>query len=473
MNRRNFLKISALTTGALALASTAIAKIKSAKPNVLIIHTDQQSWWTVGAYGGTLVKTPHIDSLADEGAIFKNFFTNSALCTPSRGAFLTGKYPHANGAYTNDIPLNPGEKTFASYLQSAGYETGYAGKFHLAGKPKPGWVVTGKKFGFADSRYLFNRGHWKKIDQAPGKTPRVNPYHVIGDKQSYTTDWLTQKTLEFISQKRSKPFCFMVSIPDPHGPYTVRKPYDKMFDPKKLPLPESYFKAGKNRPDWVKPSKRLGRKNRENKLRKFKSQYLGEVACIDENVGKIIARLKKLGIYDNTILVFTTDHGEYMGEHGMLGKNSLYETAYRIPFIVRYPAKIKPGTVVNRIASVVDFAPGLLALAGVKTDAKFQGERFDQLLPATANSAKPRPDECYIHCNKYRRAGIFTADYELAFVKTGGHILFDRKRDPQQMNNLYGNPKYAPTVKKLYAKILAHNRKFKTPMLGWLGKIKL
>ena len=386
MNRRKFLKLSAVSVGVLTASSYAQGRKLDKRPNVLVIHTDQQSAWTIGAYGGTLVETPHIDSLAKQGAIFTNFFTNSALCTPSRGCFLTGRYPHRNGAYTNDIPLNKVEQTFASFFKSAGYDTGYAGKFHLGGRPKPGWISTGAQFGFTDSRYLFNRGHWKKIDQAPGKKPRVNPYHVMGDKQTYTTDWLAQKTIDFVTTKRAKPFCYMVSIPDPHGPYSVRKPYDKMFDPAKVPLPESYFKAGKNRPAWVKPSKRLGKKNRTQRLRKFKSQYLGEVKCIDDNVGKILRALKDSNQLDNTIIVFTTDHGEYMGEHGMMGKNSLYETAYRIPFIVRYPAKIPAGTKVSKIASTVDFTPGILKLAGLGTKFSFDGFSFTRYLPGDGNS---------------------------------------------------------------------------------------
>jgi arylsulfatase A-like enzyme len=129
------------------------------KPNLLIIHTDQQSWWTLGCYGGTAVDTPNIDRLAADGALYSNFFTNSGVCTPSRGCFMIGRYPHSNGAYTNNVTLNRDEITFAEVLKRNGYRTGYAGKWHLDGTPRPGWVHPHRAMGFEDARFMFNRGH--------------------------------------------------------------------------------------------------------------------------------------------------------------------------------------------------------------------------------------------------------------------------------------------------------------------------
>jgi arylsulfatase A-like enzyme len=188
------------------------------RPNLLVVHTDQQSCWTIGAYGGSIVETPHMDRIAREGAHFTNFFTNSAFCTPSRGCFLTGRYPHNHGAYDNNIPLNRDEVTFAQVLKNLGYATGYSGKWHLDGRERPGWVHQERSMGFTDCRYMFNRGHWKKIEQLPmgDMQPTVYPYKVIGDEQTYTTDWLTGKTEAFIRDHRDKSFCYMVSFPDPH-----------------------------------------------------------------------------------------------------------------------------------------------------------------------------------------------------------------------------------------------------------------
>ena len=212
------------------------------RPNLLVIHTDQQSSWTLSCYDDSLVSTPHADRLAAEGARFTQFFTNSAVCTPSRGCFVTGRYPHCHGAYRNNIPLGRDQTTFAHVLQQTGYDTGYAGKWHLDGTPRPGWTHPERSMGFADARYMFNRGHWKRIDDPPmpQMEPVVHHYREIGDEHSFTTDWLAQKTIDFIQQPRDNPFCYMVSIPDPHTPFTVRPPYDSMYDPQQMPIPDSY-----------------------------------------------------------------------------------------------------------------------------------------------------------------------------------------------------------------------------------------
>ena len=153
-------------------------------PNVLIIHTDQQSWWTLGCYGSTVISTPNIDRLASEGAKLTGFFVNSAVCTPSRGTFLTGRYPHAHGAFRNNLPLNRDEVTFAEIFRRNGYETGYAGKWHLDGTARPGWVHAERSMGFEDANFMFNRGHWKKIaDTDMGDCePTIFPYREFGDE---------------------------------------------------------------------------------------------------------------------------------------------------------------------------------------------------------------------------------------------------------------------------------------------------
>ena len=173
----------------------------ASRPNLLVIHTDQQSCWSLSAYGGTLVSTPNIDSLATEGVILDSFFTNVAVCTPSRGCFVTGRYEHAHGAYRNNIPLGRDEITFAQVLRDAGYDTGYAGKWHLDGTPRPGWVHPERSMGFADARFMFNRGHWKKISDPPmnDMEPVVHPYREIGDDRSYPTDWLTDRAIDFVT----------------------------------------------------------------------------------------------------------------------------------------------------------------------------------------------------------------------------------------------------------------------------------
>lgn len=471
MSRRDFIKTGATAVAAFsALGSGEVTAGGSPdnSPNILIIHTDQQSSWTLSVYGGTLVDTPSIDRIGREGAVFNNFFTNSAVCTPSRGCFLTGRYPHSHGAYKNNIELNRDEMTIAQILQENGYDTGYAGKWHLDGEPKPGWMDSSRSMGFEDCRYMFNRGHWKKIIEDENGMAKESPYNVIGDEKTFTTDWLADKTMDFIKQPRKNPFFFMVSIPDPHTPYTVRLPYDTMFDSDDMPVPDTF--SQENMPKWAEKARengpyRMDKSNREQILRRHKAGYCGEVKCIDYNVGRILDCLAKQGILSNTIIVFTTDHGDYLGEHGLLGKNHLYETAYRIPMLVRWPKKIQSGTVIDNIASTVDFQPTILNLMGIDPCRREQGRDASALLQGKEANWK---DVAYIHHASMKRAGIFTPQYELAYVQNSDHILFDRANDPDQVNNLFYRPEYKDIINELTQQIVKHNVEVNSPAASWL-----
>jgi len=439
-------------------------KNQDRRPNLLIVHTDQQSCWTIGAYGGTLIDTPHIDLLARDGAILTNFFTNSAVCTPSRGCLLTGRYPHAHGAYRNNIELNRDEVTFAEVLRRAGYATGYAGKWHLDGPPKPGWVAPERSMGFADCRYMFNRGHWKKIVEIDGRQPQVMPYRQIGDERTYTTDWLTRKTIAFIEAHRTEPFCFMVSIPDPHPPYTVRSPYDTVVQPDRMPLPATFNQT--KLPNWA----RRQAPRDPDRLRAMKARYCGEVKLIDDCLGRILTCLDKYGLREDTVVVFTTDHGEYMGEHGLMGKNQLYETAYRIPMLIRYPRRIRPGTRIDRLVATVDFQSTVLNLMGLAPCGREQGRDASALL---CGQEGPWEDVVFLHHATHDRAGLFTDRWELVFVREGDSILFDRKNDPDQVHNRFHDPACRDVVRRLGRQVLAHFNAIGAPAATWLNDMRL
>jgi len=471
MNRRHFLKIvgsgSAWLMGRqIAVCGLELQRRRQEHPNLLIIHTDQLSCWAISAYarrltdvpnyGRILVETPHIDSLAADGATLRNFFTNSAVCTPSRGCLLTGRYPHAHGAYRNNIEMNRDEVTIAHILQSNGYETGYAGKWHLDGPPKPGWVKPERSMGFTDCRFMFNRGHWKKIVEQPEGNPEVSPYKVIGDEKTYTTDWLTDKTIEFIKTDRAKPFFFMVSLPDPHTPFTVREPYMSMYKPEAMVVPNTFVRT---------PASRRRRTSTEEQLRKNKAHYCGLVKCIDDNVGRMLAALREKHILDDTIIVFTTDHGEYMGEHGLYGKNQWYRTAYQIPCLLRWPKKIPPGTVVQHFVTNVDVQQTLLGLIGITPCGREQGRDASALLQG---KNVPWIDEAMIHHSTLQSAGIFTPTYELVLKADGNHMLFDRARDPEQTKNLYNQADCKDVVTQLTKRIIRHNVSVGAPAVSWL-----
>ncbi|MEO1236363.1 MAG: sulfatase-like hydrolase/transferase [Planctomycetota bacterium] len=444
------------------------------KPNLLLVLTDQQSCWTLGCYGGTLIETPHIDRLAAEGMTLDHCITPSAVCTPSRGCLLTGQYPHQHGARHNDLELNRDARTWAHQLSDAGYHTGYAGKWHLDGKTRPGWVHPERACGFRDARFMFNRGHWKKITQdVPNAEPTVFVEDIIGDEESYPTDWLTRITQDFLNDQAQnrpdQPFAFMLSIPDPHGPYRVRKPYDTMYDPAAMPIPETFDQT--DLPDWAAELRRehYGRDHPDPKglLRHNMSQYCGEVKLIDDRIGDLLATLGANGQLDETIVVFCSDHGDYMGEHGLMEKNWVYESTYRVPFIVRYPEAVPRGSRLDRLVSFVDVQSTLLGLMGVPAAGTEAGRDASPLLRGEAVDGWV--DEAFLHHASLNMAGIFTDRFELAHVRDSeDSVLFDRREDPLQVNNLFRDPAYAEEIDRLNARILEHHDEVGTPGQDWL-----
>ena len=469
VNRRTFLQSSAVA--ATGLAALGAEDKPAERPNLLIIHTDQLSSWALSTcaprlkgtpnYGKPVVPTPHIDRIARDGALLTHFITNSAVCTPSRGCLWTGRYPHCHGAYRNNIEMNRDEVTLAHVLKRNGYETGYSGKWHLDGTPKPGFLKPGRSMGFDDCRYMFNRGHWKKIVDTPNGGAEVSPYKVIGDRKSYTTDWLADKTIAFIERPRQKPFFYVVSIPDPHGPFTVRAPYMTMYKPEDMPVP-STFK------DATQGKKGKGRGRNAAGLRAAKAHYCGLVKCIDDNVGRILAALEQKGILDDTIVVFTTDHGEYLGEHGLYGKNQWYRTAYEIPFLVRWPAKIARGLVVEQFITTVDVQQTLLGLMGIAPCGREQGRDASPLLRGEKLDWE---DVAWIHHSSLKGAGVFTPQFELVLKEDGGHMLFDRQKDPEQKQNLASDPAHRDVVLRLARRVVEHHRTLKSPAMEWLPAV--
>lgn len=472
------------------------------KPNVLLILTDEQSLWTLSAYGGDLVDTPNIDSLAARGALFRNFFVTSASCAPSRGSLLTGRYPHAHGAYYNDIPLNRDEITLGHLFQQARYETGYAGKWHLDGKARPGWVAPERSMGFEDCRWMYNRGHWKSIVERPSGWPenrsvtkvgggfddpapdqlaafvseepdgRPDLSYRVGDGE-YFTDWLTGQAIKFIRRDREQPYFFVLSIPDPHFPFTVRPPYDTMYDPAAMPVPETFYEE--NLPSWADEFRNeiLAREGlawddprREDLLRRWKAQYCGQVKNIDDNVGRLLAALREDGALDDTLIIFTTDHGDYMGEHGLYRKEQFYESAHHVPLLMSWPNGIAPGQTVERFFSSVDVAPTLCGLLGIGASGRFQGRDGSAFLHGGSIEWE---DRAHIHHDSLERAGIFTPDFELGLVKEGDNVLYDRGNDPLQVRNLYDDPVYAKVVADLTLKVVAHHREVDSPARAWLS----
>ncbi|MDP7206872.1 MAG: sulfatase-like hydrolase/transferase, partial [Pirellulaceae bacterium] len=304
---------------------------------------------TLGCYGGKIVGTPHIDSIARQGVTCTAFYAATPVCSPSRASFISGRYPQKTPVVTNNIPLADSVVTFAEVLRRRGYATGFAGKWHLDGSGKPQWAPD-RQFGFADNRFMFNRGHWKKLVDSP-KGPRIGArnekgqatYAVDGaDEKTFSTDWLASKAIDFIATNKDRPFCYYLSLPDPHGPNTVRAPYDTMYADVKVPIPATLIRQPDQIPGWGKSAN-----VNAAAIRRLMPGYYGMVKCIDDNVGRILAELKKHDLMESTMIVFTSDHGDLCGEHGRLNKGVPYAGSARIPFLVSGPGRLPAGTTVQ------------------------------------------------------------------------------------------------------------------------------
>ncbi len=429
-------------------------------PNLLVLHTDEHHTNTLGCYGGKIVKTPHIDALAKGGAICTSFYATTPVCSPSRAALVSGRYPQNTPVVNNNIPLDDKIVTFAEVLRRAGYATGYAGKWHLDGSGKPQWAPK-RKFGFEDNRFMFNRGHWKKFvdgDQGPEVGAKKNGKPTYGldgaDDKTFSTDWLSDKVIRFIQKNKAKPFCYMVSYPDPHGPNTVRPPYDKMYANADVPIPKSLQKALANFPKWAPKAKGVNAAH----LQKIMPAYYGMVKCIDDNVGRILKTLKDEGLMENTIIVFTSDHGDLCGEHCRLNKGVPYEGSARIPFIVHHPKKIKGGVVVGQALSCIDFFPTVMGLMGRKHDVPVEGRDATALL--VGEPVEGWDDIAFLRGTQSAPWVCAVTDrYKLVYATDDVPWFVDMDRDPDELVNVFAKKEFRPVIRQMTAKLVAYGKR--------------
>lgn len=483
MKRRDFIKTSTTAAaGAFAPSLATAAKPQSGQasrsPNLLIIHCDELNFRTLGCYRETLpeeqafmwgprgiIETPHIDSIAREGAICTKFYAATPVCSPSRSSFISGQFPQNTPVTTNNIHLGNEVVSFAEILKRKGYATGYAGKWHLDGDGKPQWEPE-RDFGFADNRYMFNRGHWKQLEDTPDG-PRVKAvdakgrpsYDVEGaDATSFTTDFLATKTIDFIEEHKEEPFCYMVSIPDPHGPDTVRAPYATMFSDKDVEKPRTYDKATDGVPSWAAA---------QAKCPWGMASYLGMIKCIDDNVGRILDALRERDLLDNTIVVFTADHGDMRGEHHRQNKGIPLEASAKIPFVIRFPEKIAAGTRLDNVLNTVDFLPSILPLMGTETAGREEGRDVSTLLttgeaPADWNdvtfmrsTGRPGQDTGWV--------SAVTPRYKLILAAGDEPWLLDLEEDPDELTNFVANEKHRDVVRTLARELEAYGKRHGDP----------
>lgn len=409
------------------------------KPNILILLADQWRAQAVGYAGDPNVKTPNIDSLAAMSANFQYAVSGMPVCTPYRASLMTGKRPLTNGVFMNDIRLDTSEVTLAEVLAQNGYQTGLIGKWHLDGQYRlrytpPGprrqgfqyWKAVNCDHQYNHSVYYFNndtvRHYWKGYD-AIAETQSAKKY--IEDHAN--TD---------------KPFFLMLSWGPPHSPYhTAPEKYKKRYDPSKIKLRPSV-------PDSM-----------QKKVRYDLAGYYSHISALDDMVGEVIGKLKSEGILNNTIILFTSDHGDLLGSHGIYKKQRPYEECIRIPMLFYYNGNnnIKKG-VYNAMINSEDIMPTLLGLSGVKVPNTVEGVDFSQYLQGKEKD--PKDTVAIITCvqpfgnwprtkggKEFR--GIRTPHYTYVRDLNGPWLLFNDHKDPYQMHNLVNDPEYADLQKKL------------------------
>ncbi|MFY0608301.1 MAG: sulfatase [Cyclobacteriaceae bacterium] len=445
-------------------------------PNLLIIQTDEHNFRTLGCYRNTLsaeqafiwgpnsfVETPNIDKLAENGALFTKYYAATPVCSPSRGTFVSGLYPHQNNVTRNDRPLNGDITTFSQVLSDKGYSTGFIGKWHLDGDGKPQWAPE-RKFGFDDNRYMFNRGHWKKLeDTENGPKVPTGDYSLAGaDEESYTTDFLTNRAIDFMTEHKSESFSLYLSIPDPHGPDEVRAPYDQMYTDMTFDKPRNFASNSATAPAWAKP---------DNNPKLTHDQYFGMVRLIDDNVGKIVAFLTENNLLENTIIVFTSDHGDLRAEHGRHNKGNPLEASAKIPFIVHYPAGVPKGSIVNNALNTVDFAPTILNFMQQSVPAEMVGKDFSGLLtdPATQSQFE---DITFLRSSSDKWIAAVTSRYKLVLSPIEDPWLFDLEQDPDELTNYVNEASKASVIKELAQKLKDYGEAQSDPYLATGTKVR-
>jgi len=387
------------------------------KPNVIFIFPDQMRGEAMHCAGNKDIITPNLDKLASEGMLFTNAISNTPVCVPARGSLMTGRYPLSHRAVTNDLPLGDNEIGMAEVLKTEGYDTGYIGKWHLDGVPRDKFTPPGKRrFGF-DYWAAWECHH----DYFNGKYYRdtAEPISIHG----YEPDFQTNLAIEYIRNHKKHPFFLFISPGPPHFPYElVPQKYKDMYDPSQLTL----------RPNCIEAD------------RHTIANYYAAITAIDWNIGRILTAIKKLGIAEDTIVIFASDHGDMCWSHGKIGKQQPWEESIRIPFIIRWPHHIPAGVKTDALLSLVDVMPSLLSLCGAHIPDRVQGiDLSSTMLGNPSNSQEAvlltMP---VISGQRYWRGGkewrgIRTKRYTYARWQDGKiWVLYDNIEDPYQLNNL-------------------------------------
>jgi arylsulfatase A-like enzyme len=502
----NYRIITCLIAG---LFFAANANAQPGRPNIVFIISDDHAYQAISAYGSRLAQTPNIDRIGREGVVFKRALVTNSICGPSRATLLTGKYSHMNGYTLNENRFNTDQFLFPALLQQNGYQTAWVGKWHLGNLPK----------GFDYYRILRGQGEYYNPDIiSPGDTSRM---------EGYVTDLITKLSTGWLDNRdTSKPFCLIIGEKATHREWLPDIQDLGAYDNKDFPLPSTFYDnysgrvAAADQDMTIDKTMRLkedlkvhadyehgGIYNRftpaqkkafydyyENKVsREFDSRhdtgralvrwkyeryvkdYLSVARSLDRNIGALLAYLDRTGLARNTVVIYCSDQGFYMGEHGWFDKRWMYEPSLRTPFLMRWPGVIKPGGSVNQLMLNIDWAPTLLDIAGVKAPAEVQGTSFLPLLKGDAGSVAGWRKAMYYHYYEYPQPhhvyphfGVRTDRYKLVrfYGPSDSWELYDLAKDPDEVHNVYGHAGYERLTDSLKSTLKDLIRQYKDQEAG-------
>jgi len=492
VKRRDFFKSVGLASLAVPLGRYGLSAGKAVSPtppNIVFVMADDHAAQAIGCYGSRLNRTPHIDRIAREGVRFDNCFCTNGICAPSRAAILTGKYSHLTGVRNNSQVFDGAQQTFPKLLQAGGYETALIGKWHLKSDPT----------GFDYWNILPDQGEYYNPDLIEmGQTKRV---------PGYVTDILTGLAVDYLEARKNspRPFLLMLHHKAPHRNWQPAERHLALYDDVQFPEPptlfddfatrsraaseqemtirthmtlESDLKLGPppdrlneaQKKDWEAafgPKRKAFRKAGLSgnalvrwKYQRYLQDYLGCVAAVDESVGRVLDGLDKTGLSRNTLVVYTSDQGFFLGEHGWFDKRFMYEEALRMPLVMWLPGRIPHGSVNKDMLTNVDFAPTFLDYAGLKKPAAMQGRSFLPL--AAGRKVSGWLASVYYHYYEFpavhmvkRHYGVRTDRYKLIhfYHDIDAWELYDLAKAPRELRNVYADPAYAKVRRQLEAEL--------------------
>ena len=492
------LSLTAAATG--VIQATSPAK----KPNILYIMSDDHAYQAVSAYGHGLNQTPNIDRIAREGMRFNNCFVTNSISGPCRAVILTGKFSHKNGFYDNGgrTVFDGSQQTLPKLLQAGGYHTGIVGKWHLKSTPT----------GFDYYSIHYDQGEYYNPDFMEDGEKRVR-------YEGYATDLTADNAIKFLNDcDKEKPFCLMMHFKAPHRNWMPAPNKLSMYEDVTFPIPATFYDNYEGRTaarqqlmsiakdmvigvdlktygPWdtnppgefrrMTPEQRaawdkvynpviedfsrkrpIGNDLAEWKFQRYMRDYLKCISSVDDNVGRVLDYLEQIGELDNTIIIYTSDQGFYLGEHGWFDKRFMYEESMKTPFVIRYPKGVLSNRVTDAMVQNVDFAPTLLDMVGLPVPKDMQGESFKAVLTGKKQKAK---DALYYHYYEFpqphavkKHYGVRTERYKLIhfYNDIDEWELYDLKNDPNEMYNLIRDPAQSGNIAKLKKTLSGLQKKY-------------